>query len=206
VFGVPFNVRGSGFGVRRSGFVFSILRSCGSRSNAQFANFYGPVSKHATNRVGTSPAVRGCVVAKTYQELRAWQTVRAFKVGIYALIEHPPLANDFALCDQLRKAASSAQSNIAEGFGRFDPPDFGRFVKVARASLLECRNHLSDAVDRRVIGESVVQEHEARLAEAMKEVGGLLDYLQSPEAKRNAERIRQRRIERRRVRSRNMKP
>ena len=146
------------------------------------------------------------MVAKTYQDLRAWQTVRAFKVGIYALIEHPPLANDFALCDSLRKAAASAQSNIAEGFGRFDPADFGRFVKVARASLLEGRNHLSDAVDRRVLDESMVQEHEARLAEAMKEVGGLLDYLQSPEAKRNAERIRQRRIERRRSRTRNMEP
>ena len=136
------------------------------------------------------------MVAQTYQDLRAWQTVLAFKVGVYALIETPPLANDFALCDQLRKAAASAQSNIAEGFGRFDPPDFGRFVKVARASLLECRNHLSDAVDRRLLTEDVLREHEARLAEAMKKLGGLLDYLQSPEAKRNAERIRQRRIER----------
>jgi four helix bundle protein len=140
------------------------------------------------------------VVAQTYQDLRAWQTVRAFKVGLYTLIEQPPLAHDFALCDQLRKAAASAQSNIAEGFGRFDPPDFGRFVKVARASLLECRNHLSDAVDRRLLAEDAVRDHEARLAEAMKEVGGLLDYLHSPEAKRNAERIRQRRIERRRAR------
>jgi four helix bundle protein len=146
------------------------------------------------------------VVAQTYQDLRAWQTVRAFKVGVYALIEHAPLANDFALCDQLRKAAASAQSNIAEGFGRFDPLDFARFVKVARASLLECRNHLSDAVDRQVLAESATLEHAARLAEAMREVGGLLDYLQSPEAKRNAERIRQRRIERRRGRTRNMEP
>jgi four helix bundle protein len=61
------------------------------------------------------------VSAKTYEELRAWQSVRAFKVGVYALTEQKPLSSDFKLCDQLRDAAASAQSHIAEGFGRFDP-------------------------------------------------------------------------------------
>jgi four helix bundle protein len=143
------------------------------------------------------------VVAKDYRELRVWQTVRAFKLGIYRLVEQSPLADDTTLSEQLRKAAASAQSNIAEGFGRFDPPDFGRFVKIARASLVECRNHLSDAVDRHHLTEDVCREHHLRLQEAMKEVGGLLDYLQSPEAKKNAERIRQRRIERRQARRNN---
>jgi hypothetical protein len=68
---------------------------------------------------------------------------------------------------------------------------------MARASLQECRNHLQDAVDCRHINEDDRQEYEKLIATALKEMGGLLDYLQSPEAKRNAERIRQKREERR---------
>jgi hypothetical protein len=68
---------------------------------------------------------------------------------------------------------------------------------MGRASLIECHNHLGDAVDRGHLTEGERLVHEARFREALKEIGGWLDYLQSPEAKRNAERIRQRRIERR---------
>jgi hypothetical protein len=71
---------------------------------------------------------------------------------------------------------------------------------MSLASLLECHNHLGDAVDRERITEAMRREHLPRWEEAMKEAGGLLDYLQSPEAKRNADRLRQRRIERRRAR------
>jgi four helix bundle protein len=135
--------------------------------------------------------------AKHYWELTAWQAVRAFKVGIYDLIEREPLANDFKLREQLRESVASAQSHIAEGYGRFDPLDFARFVKMSRASMLECHNHLGDAVDRKRITEDIRREHLVRWDEAMKEIGGLLDYLQSPEAKRNADRLRQQRIRRR---------
>jgi four helix bundle protein len=140
------------------------------------------------------------MVAKHYWELTAWQAVRTFKLGIYDLIEREPLVGDFKLRDQLRESVASAQSHIAEGFGRFDPLDNARFVKMARASMLECHNHLGDAVDRKRINDETRREHLARWETAMKEIGGWLDYLQSPEAKRNADRIRQQRMERRRRR------
>jgi four helix bundle protein len=140
------------------------------------------------------------VGAKHYWELRAWQAVRAFKVGIYHLVECEPLANDFKLREQLRESVASAQSHIAEGYGRFDPLDFARFVKMSRASMLECHNHLTDAVDRKRITEDTRREHVVMWEEAMHEIGGLLDYLQSPEAKRNAARVRQQRIRRRQQR------
>jgi four helix bundle protein len=147
------------------------------------------------------------MVAKHYWELDAWQAVRVFKVGIYDLIERVPLANDLKLREQLRESVASAQSHIAEGFGRFDPLDNARFVKMARASMLECHNHLGDAVDRKRITEETRREHLVRWQEAMKEIGGWLDYLQSPEAKRNADRIRQQRAQRWRMRKqRNSKP
>ena len=52
-------------------------------------------------------------------------------------------------------------------------------------------------LDRRHITDHVRQEHDLLAREALKEIGGLLDYLQSPEALQNAERIRQKRRERR---------
>ena len=143
------------------------------------------------------------MIAKKFRELRAWQTAYAFKLKIYDLIEEGPLSEDERLRKQFREGAASAPSQISEGFGRFDPVDFARFVKMARASILECQNHLQDAVDRQHITEHVREEHDKLAREALMEIGGLLDYLHSPEAKRNAEPIRQQRVERRRQRKRN---
>ena len=137
---------------------------------------------------------------RALEEIRAWQLTRRFKIEVYRLIAQPPLCNDGPLREQLRDAAASAESNISEGFGRFDPADFARFVKVARASIIECKNHLIDAVDRGHIDDDARQRSGQAADDALREISGLLDYLQSPEAKRNAERIRQRRFERRRLR------
>ena len=146
--------------------------------------------------VGAAPKI----MAQTFRDLRAWQAARAFKRALYCLLDQPPLAMDLRLSAQLREAAASAQSCISEGFGRFDPADFARFVKIGRASILECQNHLDDAVDRGLISEIVRKQYDDHAREVLSEIGGLLDYLQSPEAKRNAERIRQARFERRRNR------
>lgn len=89
---------------------------------------------------------------------------------------------------------AAATSNIAEGFGRFSPPDFARFVVIARASLIESQNHLRDAVDREHITEEVRVEHDQLAEAALRETTGLIEYLQSPEALRNARRARERRM------------
>ena len=91
------------------------------------------------------------MVARDFRELRAWQEAYAFKLRVYELIESGSLSKDARLENQLREAAQSAPSQISERFGRFDPADFARLVKMARASLLECKNHLQDAMDRRFI-------------------------------------------------------
>jgi hypothetical protein len=59
---------------------------------------------------------------------------------------------------------------------------------------MESQNHLRDAVDRRYIAEEQRVEHDALAEAALGEVTGLMEYLQSPEALRNARRARERRI------------
>jgi four helix bundle protein len=105
-----------------------------------------------------------------------------------------PLSTDWALRRQLEEAVSGPPGHIAEGFGRFNPADFARFVVIAGSSLMESQNHLRDAVDKRYITEDSRLEHDKLAEAALEEVTGLLEYLQSPEALRNARRARERRI------------
>jgi four helix bundle protein len=135
--------------------------------------------------------------AKNYREMRVWESARAFKKTIYDLVDTKPFAKEDRLRDQLREAASSAASQIGEGYGRFEPGDHARYLKMARASLIECQNHLIDAVDRKAITETVRHEHDATIVGILRELDPLIGYLQSPEAKKNVERIKRQTAERR---------
>jgi four helix bundle protein len=137
------------------------------------------------------------VGVRSFRDLRAWQTSRQFKLAIYRLTNEGALGRDFRLRDQLREAAASAVSQVAEGFGRFNPADFARFLGMAKASLIEVQNHLQDAVDRGHISEETRAEHDVLAQATLRDLIALLEYLQSPKAIQNAQRARARRQERR---------
>ena len=129
-----------------------------------------------------------------FTDLRAWQACHAYKNAVYHLCAAGRLSTDWTRRRQLEASVAAPPSHVAEGFGRFNPADFARFLVLARSSLMESQNHLRDAVDKGYIAEEVRAEHD-RLAEAaLQEVTGLMEYLQSPEALRNARRARERRI------------
>jgi four helix bundle protein len=131
------------------------------------------------------------------RDLRAWQSSREFKLAIYRLTAEGGLARDFRLRDQLREAAASAVSQVAEGFGRFNPADFARFLGMAKASIVEVQNHLQDAVDRGHISEETRSEHELLAKSALRDLIALIEYLHSPNATQNAQRARAKRQDRR---------
>ena len=131
--------------------------------------------------------------ARSFRDLRAWQTSRVFKLATYRLVESGSLATDLRLRDQLRESAASAVSQIAEGFGRFSPADFARFLAMAKASLIEAQNHLQDAVDRGYITEACRLSHDELAKVALRDVTALLEYLQSSKARENAREARAKR-------------
>ena len=88
------------------------------------------------------------MVARRYEDLEVWQLSNELKKGVYTLIATTAAKHDGKFCDQIRGSASSAPANIAEGFGYYDHPQFARHVRIAKASLDETCNHLSDGVDR----------------------------------------------------------
>jgi four helix bundle protein len=117
-----------------------------------------------------------------------------FKKAVYRLCDNNPIANDMGRRKQIEESASRPTAHVAEGFGRFNPADFARFCVIARSSLMESQNHLLDFVDKRYITEDVRLELNELAETALEEVTGLMEYLQSPEALRNARRARERRI------------
>ena len=126
-----------------------------------------------------------------FTDLRAWQACYAYKNAVYRLTE---ALTDASWRRQMEDSVSGPPGHIAEGFGRFNPADFSRFLVIARSSLMESQNHLRDAVDRGYITEDVRAKHDLLAEAALGEVTGLMEYLQSPEALRNARRARERRI------------
>lgn len=79
---------------------------------------------------------------KTFRDLIAWQKAMQLAKDVYKATSQMPERERFGLTAQLRRAAVSIPSNIAEGHGRQSLPDYIRFLKIARGSLMELQTQL----------------------------------------------------------------
>jgi four helix bundle protein len=82
-----------------------------------------------------------------FEELVVWQRAKELSLEVYRVTTAGAFARDFGLRDQVRRAAVSVMSNIAEGFGRFTSPEVRRFLSIARGSAAEVRSQLYLAQD-----------------------------------------------------------
>jgi four helix bundle protein len=85
--------------------------------------------------------------AATFHDLLVWQKSHAIVLDIYAITAIFPKQEMFGLASQMRRAAVSVPSNIAEGFRRRSRLDKARFLNVAAASLDELQYQLLLAHD-----------------------------------------------------------
>ena len=74
---------------------------------------------------------------KTHKDLIAWQLGMKLAKEIYGWTQGMPREEQFGLTNQMRRAAVSIPSNIAEGYGRQTTLDYLKFLRQARGSLLE---------------------------------------------------------------------
>jgi len=79
---------------------------------------------------------------QTYRDLEAWKAAMDLVESIYALTRHFPDEERYGLTSQIRRAAVSIPSNIAEGYGRVHRGDYVRFLSNARGSLCEVETQL----------------------------------------------------------------
>lgn len=73
----------------------------------------------------------------SYRDLMAYQHAKVLVKEIYALLKCFPKEENYALCDQLRRAVISVPSNIAEGMGRVSVKEQIHFIEIAFGSLNE---------------------------------------------------------------------
>lgn len=82
-----------------------------------------------------------------YKRLKVWIAAKELVAMVYGKLKGFPVEERFALCDQIRRAAVSVPSNIAEGYGRETHKDFAHFLSLAKGSLYELDTQLDLAVD-----------------------------------------------------------
>jgi four helix bundle protein len=139
----------------------------------------------------------GSLSVRRYQDFKAWLLAAELNGKVFELTSAPPSCHDFRFRDNIRDAADSAQRNFPEGFGRFAPGDFARFLDHSRASLLEVKNELTVGLDRGYFRAEDVEDATSLVERALKALSGLQQYLRSPQAKLNAQRARAAHIARR---------
>ena len=110
---------------------------------------------------------------KTFEEIDSWQQARTLARMVYDATGRGAFGRDFGLRDQIRRAAVSVMSNIAEGFGRGGAKEFVQFLAVARGSASEVSTQLYVAMDRGNLG----QQEFRRLWEQAERTGSLISGL-----------------------------
>jgi four helix bundle protein len=112
---------------------------------------------------------------RSFQDLIAWQKARVLRARICNVTSKGSFARDFGLKDQIRRAAVSVMSNIAEGFERGRPSEFHQFLSIAKGSCAELRSQLFVAFDA---GYLKAADFEA-LMDAAVEVGRIVGGLRA---------------------------
>jgi four helix bundle protein len=120
---------------------------------------------------------------KKFEEIECWQKSRELTRKIYHASNNRGFTKDFGLKDQIRRAAVSVMSNIAEGHDRSGTGEFIQFLAIAKGSAAEVRCQLYVALDQAYLTESEFQELSELAAESGRMISGLLNYLRSSKYK-----------------------
>lgn len=123
-------------------------------------------------------------MARSYRELLVWQKAKALAVRVYKETEPFPRSEIYGLTSQLRRAAVSVASNIAEGQGRLTSGEFKHFLGQARGSLLELDTQLAIACDLNYLQQ---QSFESLTQDAYQVLGLLNRLIESLRQPRRAE-------------------
>lgn len=118
------------------------------------------------------------VTTRGHRDLIAWQKAMSLVTEVYSVTRSFPKDELYGLVSQLRRAAVSVASNLAEGYGRNSRNEFHHFVGQARGSLAEVETH---EIARNL--EYVGAETSSQLLAKVDEVGRLLTGLRSWSAK-----------------------
>lgn len=112
-------------------------------------------------------------MSDTYRDLIAWQKATQLALEVYRCTREFPKDELYGLISQMRRAAVSIASNIAEGKGRYSRKEFAQFLYRARGSLLELETQTFIAEQLRYMESAVAQ----KIADRSMELGRILNGL-----------------------------
>jgi four helix bundle protein len=114
---------------------------------------------------------------KHFEEIEAWQKARELTREVYGRSKVGLFSKDFGLRDQMRRAAVSVMSNIAEGFERGGTKEFIQFLAIAKGSVGELEAQLYVALDQAYINQEEFVSLKKVAGSTKRLIGGLINYL-----------------------------
>jgi four helix bundle protein len=116
---------------------------------------------------------------QSFHDLTVWQRAIDLTVCIYRVTQGFPKQETYGLVSQLRRAAVSVASNIAEGRGRLNPAEFRQFLGVALGSTFEVKTQLIVAKRLEMGSATAIDEAAAISEEVSKMLTSLIQKLSS---------------------------
>ena len=112
-----------------------------------------------------------------FEDIEAWQKARELTNAVYSCSGKGAFAKDFGLRDQIRRAAVSIMSNIAEGFERSGSAEFLQFLAIAKGSAGEVEAQLYVALDQGYINQEQFDSIRSTASSTKKLIAGFMNYL-----------------------------
>ena len=116
---------------------------------------------------------------KSFTDLSAWQKSHKLVVNLYKITKSFPKSETYSLTDQMRRAATSITSNIAEGFSRKSPKEKTQFYHMALGSLTELQNQLLIARDVDYLSTEDFKQIADQTVDCSKLINGLIRYIRN---------------------------
>jgi len=112
-----------------------------------------------------------------FKDLRVWVKAYELTLSVYSKTHGFPREEMYGLTSQLRRAASSAGANIAEGCGRRSDGEMRRFLQIARGSANEVEHHLLLARDLQFLSADDFKDLEAMVLEIQRMLAAFVQRL-----------------------------
>ena len=119
-------------------------------------------------------------MVQSFRDLTVWQRSIQLSVAIYRLTKDFPREEIYGLSSQIRRAAVSIPSNIAEGQGRLTTGEFRQFLGIARGSNCELQTQLEIARTLGIGNSKLIDKAESLSHEVGKMLFAMLESLQNP--------------------------
>ncbi|NLE58773.1 MAG: four helix bundle protein [Planctomycetes bacterium] len=117
------------------------------------------------------------MAVQDYRQLEVWQKAMELVTLVYQHTKGFPKEEVYGLTSQLRRAAVSVPSNIAEGQGRRSTKEFLNHLSIARGSLLEVQTQLEIARRLSYLNEQQMKELDQQLGTVIRLLNGLMNAL-----------------------------